>query len=245
VTEYLLFQLQGAQASWGDVAVGEMRATRDDPGASALVGLLGAALGIERTEDASHAALCDGYAWAVGTVDTGSLLRDYHTAQVPARTDMKRRPHRTRRDELAMPRRDLHTVLSTRDYRQCGSWIVAAQARAGAPQPLSALAEALREPRFVLYLGRKSCPPCAPLAPTVLSAPSALSAMQAYLTTRASAEVQMGPEHRLRRLTWTDGIDAGTACDLTVPRKDRLIRRRGWQFGDRTEHVALFDGVVR
>jgi CRISPR system Cascade subunit CasD len=230
--QFLVFQLQAALAAWGDVAVGEYRGSRESPGASALVGLLGAALGVRRDDEAGHAALRDGYAFAVGTVATGQLLRDYHTAQVPGRSDMKGRPHHTRRDELNVPKRDLHTILSTRDYRQGAAWAVAVQARDTAPHTLDHLAQALRQPRFVLYLGRKCCPPAAPLAPAVSEAASAHAAITAYL---AAAE----PPATLRSLAWADGVEAGLAAHLSVRRKDRLIRRRGWRFGDRTEHLAL------
>ncbi len=230
--QFLVFQLQAALASWGDVAVGEYRGSREHPGASALVGLLGAALGVRRDDEAGHAALRDGYAFAVGTVAAGDLLRDYHTAQVPGRSDLKGRPHRTRRDELAVPKRDLHTILSTRDYRQGGAWAVAVQALPGAPHSLNALVHSLHQPRFVLYLGRKCCPPAAPLAPLVAEAASAHAALVAYL---AAAQ----PPAALRSLAWADGVEAGLPAHLSVLRKDRLIRRRGWQFGDRTEHIAL------
>ncbi|HMR71125.1 MAG TPA: type I-E CRISPR-associated protein Cas5/CasD, partial [Rubrivivax sp.] len=120
--QFLVFQLVAPMAAWGDVAVGQYRGSRDAPGESALLGLLAAALGIRRDDEAAHAALRDGYAFAVGTVDPGSLLRDYHTAQVPSRGDLKGRPHRTRRDELAMPKHALNTILSARDYRQGGAW---------------------------------------------------------------------------------------------------------------------------
>jgi CRISPR system Cascade subunit CasD len=240
MADFLVFQLQGALASWGDVAVGEFRGTREEPGAAAVVGLLGAALGVDRADEAAHAALRDGYALAVGTLDSGTLLRDYHTAQVPGRSDLKGRPHRTRRDELAVPKPQLNTILSTRDHRQGGAWLVVLQAQPAAPHPLAALAQALREPCYVLYLGRKSCPPAAPLAPQVLAADSALAAMVAYLDLQRSA---LGGDSapRLKRLAWANGIEAGVPPDLSTPRKDRLIRRRGWQFGDRTEHVALLD----
>jgi CRISPR system Cascade subunit CasD len=230
--DFLVFQLQAALASWGDVAVGEYRGTQGHPGAAALVGLLGAALGVRRDDEAGHAALRDGLGFAVGTVDAGSLLRDYHTAQVPGRSTLKGRPHHTRRDELAVPQRELNTILSTRDYRQSAAWVVAVQARDGGAHRLADLAQALRQPRFVLYLGRKCCPPAAPLAPRLLQAESAYAALSAYL---AAAE----PPTVLRSLAWADGVVAGLPAHLSVPRKDRLIRRRGWQFGDRTEHLAL------
>ena len=230
--QFLVFQLQASLAAWGDVAVGEYRGSRDAPGASALVGLLGAALGVTRDDEAAHAALRDGFVFAVGTVTTGQLLRDYHTAQVPGRTQLKGRPHHTRRDELNLPKHDLNTILSTRDYRQNAAWCVAVQAQAGAAHSLQALGQALREPRFVLYLGLKCCPPAAPLAPAVLDAESAHAALLVYL---AAAD----PPATLRSLAWADGVQAGVPAHMSTPRKDRLIRRRGWLFGDRTEHTAL------
>ena len=229
---FLVFQLVAPLAAWGDVAVGQTRGSRDAPGESALVGLLGAALGIRRDDDAAHAALRDGYAFAVATVNAGSLLRDYHTAQVPSRSDLKGRPQRTRRDELGVPKHLLNTILSTRDYRQGGEWLVAIQALPAAPHELTALAVALREPRFVLYLGRKSCPPAAPLAPLIIDAASAHAAINGWLKDAERPAT-------LRSLAWGDGATAGVAAHLSTPRKDRLIRRKGWLFGDRTEHVAL------
>lgn len=259
---FLVFQLQAPLASWGDAAVGEYRGSRDHPGESALLGLLGAALGLKRDDETAHAALRDGLAFAVGVVAAdpqddspgaggqrlaalpgldGGLLRDYHTAQVPGRTALKGRPHATRRDELALPKEALNTVLSTRDYRQDVAYVVAVQSRGDGAPPLDALADALRRPRFVLYLGRKSCPPAAPLDPWVLEAPSAREAIDTHLLRRAPARESAGvPALRLVRLAWGDGIDApGAQAHLSVPRKDRPIRRRAWQFGDRTEHVAL------
>lgn len=229
---FLVFQLVAPLSAWGDVAVGQYRGSRDAPSESALIGLLAAALGIRRDDEAAHAGLRDGYALAVGTVETGSLLRDYHTAQTPSRGDLKARPHRTRRDELAVPRHQLNTILSTRDYRQGGEWVVAVQALPGATHELAALQGALREPRFLLYLGRKSCPPAAPLGPQVIDTDSALDAMLGWFQAAGSSA-------KLRSLAWDDRATAGTAAHLSVPRKDRLIRRKGWLFGDRTEHVAL------
>ncbi|SBT08646.1 conserved hypothetical protein [Candidatus Accumulibacter aalborgensis] len=246
--DFLIFQLQAPLASWGDTAVGEYRPSIDYPGQSALVGLLGAALGLRREEEAAHAALAASYGFAVGIQSGGHLLRDYHTAQVPGQTALKKRPHATRRDELAVPKSDLHTILSTRDYRQDAASLVAVQAFDGAPRTLAELAEALQKPHFVLYLGRKSCPPAAPLHPLVLAADSALSAMEAY---RAQIEAERRkhldrkgrpPLEELapiRKLAWSEGVAAGANIHLSTRRKDRLIRRRSWQFGDRIEHIAL------
>jgi len=164
----LIFQLQAPLASWGDVAVGEYRPTAEYPSRSAIHGLLGAALGIDRDDEPAQSSLRAGFRMAVGVLEPGRLLRDYHTSQVPSRTDLKKRPHATRRDELRVPKDDLNTILSSRDYRQNAASLVAIQALVPAPHSLGELASALIRPRFVLYLGRKSCPPAAPLHPRVL-----------------------------------------------------------------------------
>ena len=258
--EFLVFQLQAPMASWGEAAVGEYRGSAPHPGQSALVGLLGAALGLDRADEAAHAALRDGYGFAVGVLGAqgdGRLLRDYHTAQVPPRSALKGRPHATRRDELAMPKRELGTILSTRDYRQNVHYLIAVALREGAtaPHTLAALAQALRTPRFHLYLGRKTCAPAAPLWPQVVEATSAHAAMQVFgerfeaqrqqaqAATQAARPQRWVPEvleplPSLTRLHFDAHIPAGVPAWLNVPRKDRLMSRRGWQFGDRTEFTA-------
>ncbi len=248
--DYLVFQLQAPLAAWGEPAVGEYRGSASHPGESALLGLLGAALGVMRSDESTLQALQSGYLFAVGVQSSGKLLRDYHTAQVPGRSTLKGRPHATRADELAVPRHELNTILSARDYRQDdAACLVAVQARAGAPHALSALADALRAPRFVLYLGRKACPLAAPLWPQVVSSDSVLAAFGHY---RASIEARVAPhaDRRgrppvplpVRSLSWSDGIEAGAAVQLSAPRKDRVIRRSHWQFGDRLEHSATLAG---
>lgn len=246
--DYLVFQLQAPLAAWGEPAVGEYRGSANHPGESALLGLLAAALGITRDDEAALRALQAGYRFAVGVQAAGTLLRDYHTAQVPSRSDLKGRPHATRADELALPRHVLNTILSTRDYRQGSACLVAVQALSPAPHELQALAAALRTPRFVLYLGRKACPLAAPLCPQVVASDSARSAFDQYIglieagaaphTDRwGHPAVELPGE--VNSLSWSDGVEAGVAAQLSAPRKDRVIRRSHWQFGDRMEHRAI------
>lgn len=248
--QFLVFQLQAPLAAWGEPAVGESRGSGTTPGHSAIVGLLGAALGVLRDDEAGHALLRDAYGFAVGLLQQGSLLRDYHTAQVPGRAALKGRPQYTRRQEMAVPKQDLNTILSTRDYRQNAASLVALQALAsGTPAPsLDALAAALREPRFVLYLGRRACPPAAPLWPQVVDAESAHAAFAQYAerfeaarqaAANARGQVPLEPLGALQRLVFDERVQAGVPPQLSTRRKDRLIRRAGWQFGDRTEHVAV------
>lgn len=253
--EFLVFQLQAPLSSWGEPAVGEYRGSALHPSQSALIGLLGAALGMRREDEAAHARLRDGLCFAVGVLSGGSLMRDFHTAQVPKQSALKNRAHATRQHELAVDSQDLSTILSTRDHRQNAASLVAVQARANVASSaysLGQLAGALRRPQFTLYLGRKACVPAAPLWPQVIEGESAHAAMQRYTQqfeqARQSAVDRRGiaplePMPRLQSLAFDDHIVAGAMADLTTPRKDRLVRREGWQFADRNEHVALMPTV--
>lgn len=235
--DYLVFQLQAPLSAWGETAVGEFRPTANYPSESALLGLLAAALGIRREDEKAHAALRVGYGFAIGVLSSGRLLRDYHTAQVPGRVSLKNRPHNSRREELNLPKDELNTILSTRDYRQDAASVVAVQVRDGAPYALNDVAQALAKPRFTLYLGRKACPPALPLNPQIIEAENALSALQTYRQALAerSDEIALAME----RMVWGEGIDSGAPHDLEVVRKDRVLSRNHWQFGDRIEYVAL------
>lgn len=237
---FLLFRLYAPLASWGDVAVGEFRPSYGYPGRSALLGLIGAALGIDRSDESGHRQLDDGLGFAVAVYSEGTLLRDYHTAQVSGAADLKRRPHRTRADELAVPRHDLNTILSTRDYRQDALSVVGAWLRAAATGvDLDELHGALERPRFTLYLGRKACPTALPLSPQVVEAADFRTALSlARFPAIEDAALLNLPAQPLR-VAWEDGSAVGWPQSFSVPRKDAPLSRRRWQFGDRTERVAL------
>lgn len=249
--ETLIFQLQAPLSSWGEAAVGEYRPSAEYPSQSAIQGLLAAALGIERDDDAAQTALRTSYRLAVGVLSQGRLLRDYHTAQVPSRTDLKKRPQATRRDELSLSKQDLNTILSSRDYRQDAAALMALQVVANAPYSLMQLAEALKKPKFVLYLGRKSCPIAVPLHPCILNADTINTALSDYQQQLSALWQQTLPNYPapnslvVQKIAWGDDFGAddlavvGVQRDLSIVRKDQVITRQGWQFADRREHIAL------
>lgn len=242
--QWLIFRLYGPLASWGGVAVGEVRDSDAHPGKSAVLGLVAAALGIRREEDARLQALAEGYGYAVQVESSGLAIADYHTAQVPSRSTLKGRPHATRKDELAMPRDDLNTILSSRSYRCDALYRVALWAQSQAPESLSTLAGALRRPVFVPYLGRKSCAVALPLEPQLLEAATLTTALDAatFAGDRVfdSGELQ-GRNRGTRSLHWEDdpAIDPGIAADMTLSRRDHLRSRQRWQYAERREHRAF------
>jgi len=235
---YLVFRLYGPMASWGEAAVGGDRPSALHPSRSAVLGLVAAALGIRRDQADKLEPLYGALGVAIKSYTDGDLTRDYHTAQAPSQ-DRKRRFY-TRRDELQMPRHKLNTILSSRDYRSNGYWVVALWLREESPHALEAIAEALRKPAFSLYLGRKSCPLAAPLMPTLVEGclKEALDWSFPPLT---------GDADRDRWLLGLDGYshycwqgepeDIGPyegvrSCSLW----DEPISRNPWQFGARQEH---------
>lgn len=229
--DYLLFRLYGGLASWGDIAVGEVRPSFERPSKSAVLGLVAAALGIRRHEEEQHTRLAQDYGFAVEARHLGRPLRDYHTVQRPPQR--KGADHATRREEmLAVPREDLATTLSYRDYWQDAVYTACLWSKVAAPlHGLAALAQALRQPRFVLYLGRKSCPPALPLHPSILRAASVGAALDAaeFPDGDFLAHIQSTPGARYSE-------DPLGSEDLRIIRRDHPESRRRWQFAERVEY---------
>jgi CRISPR system Cascade subunit CasD len=262
--DYLVFQLYGPLAAWGDIAVGETRPSALTPAKSAILGLMAAALGLRRPDTAdneaarqewenAHAALADAYGLAVRMECPGLPLSDYHTSQVPSSGKGKNRVvFPTRRDEITrVARHDLNTILSRREYRQDAFCAVALWARDGAPYGLAELREGLLRPVFQLYLGRKACPPALPLAPAVLTAPNVETALEG-VSLGAVVEALQGfwkgwrPHAWLREvrpmLLWDADGETALAPQESYTRRDQPASRRRWQFAVRTEHRAHLGG---
>lgn len=175
---FLLFRLYGPLVAWGEAAPGEVRPTYLHPTRSALLGLLAAALGLDRRDDAAHRALAEDLRFALAVDSAGVPVADYHTAQL--RKPAARWSPKSRTEQLDEARHRLMTVLSRRDYRCDALAEAAAWSEATAPRfSLETLAEALRRPVFTLYLGRKACPPALPLAPRVVEAETLTAAFEA------------------------------------------------------------------
>lgn len=248
---FLTFALVAPLASFGAIAVGERRSGWDRPARSAVLGLVGACLGLTRDDDAAQAALADGYGLALLCHAPGRLLADYHTAQVPP--TQRGRRFATRAEELAAP--DLATVLSRRDYRS-GAWHLGAlwSRTESARWSLTDLQAAMERPAFAPYLGRKSCPLGLPLAPRIDQATDAPSALVARHADGPEARLLTGGRFLRAVLADTanaeptivldDADAAGDGRRIRVEmRRDQVRSRRRWQFDLRAE--AVLRGVLR
>jgi len=222
--EHLVFTLAAALGSMGDLAGHERRGSWTWPGRSAILGLLAAARGIRR--DGDFAGI-DALSVSVAIFDPGETLRDYHTVQtVP--TAAARRPQ-SRPQALLQAGRAVNTTITLRDYRSGPLYGVAV-----AGPGLAALRDALEQPAFALYLGRKSCPLAAPLAPRIVAADSPEAAL-AHLV----LPPWIPPRARVASML---AVDAGRGQDGHVEtRHDAPLDRRLWHFAARAVRLKPVD----
>ena len=174
--EYLAFCLCAPMAAFGHYAGHERRGSDTVPARSGVLGLVGAAMGVARSDPNGQKAL-RALRVAVQPLTHSTALRDYHTVQTVPR---KFKFPATRRDalEAAAAERAVNTTITLRDYRSDVAVAIAVWANE-APWPLTRIAESLRTPKYVLYAGRKSCPLSAPLAPDIVRAADPLQAVRA------------------------------------------------------------------
>lgn len=137
----LLLRCVAPLQSWDTQSRFGVRTTGREPSKSGVVGLLCAALGRSRTEPVDDlGALRMG----VRVDKEGSILRDWHTAQnvLKAGGGIK------------------DTETSTRYYLSDAAFLVGLE---GDKSLLEQLHAALRRPHWMLFLGRKACPPSLPV----------------------------------------------------------------------------------
>ena len=238
---YLLFRLFGPMAAWGDIAVGERRHVFPQPTKSAILGLVAGALGLRRTDEEQLAAFHDGYGFASRVDSPGLLLTDFHTAQTPPESAVRRaRGFRTRRDELSIRRSDLETILSFRDYHTDALAVACLWPLESAPYSLDQLADALRRPVFTPYLGRRSCSPSLPFTPRVVEASSATAALR-NATFPDDELLDLIVSDRACSYYWEGEIPSDLEPLQTIRRRDLARSRIQWQFAERTEHHAVED----
>ncbi|MBU2885469.1 type I-E CRISPR-associated protein Cas5/CasD [Gilvimarinus agarilyticus] len=233
----LVFRLYGAMASWGGTAVGGVRSTRPAPSRSAVIGLLSAALGLRREQEDEVARLNNSIGMMIKSESDGRLLRDYHTTQVPSADKKAIWPHR--KAELENTLRDVNTILSTRDYRVDGHWLVALTLRVDAGYTLESIRDALNEPVFPLYLGRKSCPLSAPIYPLLLNEGGLHHALERYqfpISPVARSESVLYSQ--TVQYEWDDGLETNLKPSETHERWDNPASRLRWQFEKRLVHSA-------
>ena len=226
MAEFVIFTLAAPMGAFGDLAGHERRSSGAWPARSAVLGLVGAALGVQRDDVAGQEQLSR-WRVAVSVLSRGVAFRDFHTVQtVP--TARIRRPA-TRRDALEGLSRSDNPLITWRDYRSDCAFGVALWGSEGSSYEVR---EALARPRFTPYLGRKSCPLSASMAPEVVEAEGPVQAL-ARIRLPPFLERELDPWRPLLMVS-DEPLDGGRQ----EIRWDEPLDRTSWHFGPRTVHVA-------
>jgi CRISPR system Cascade subunit CasD len=160
---------------------------------------------------------------------------------------------------LVLGKKQLGTILSSREYRSDALALVAIRALESAPYSLVKIKEHLLSPKFHLYLGRKSCPLAVPLAPQIIEQENYFSVFKAYhhkpmLPTDQKNEGSFSK----RDSDWLGILKdryyywEGDAADFSEPRylnnmqtrtrHDQPLSRKRWQFSQRQENYLFIQG---
>lgn len=150
MADILLLCLDAPLQSWGLRARWDVRDSADEPSKSAVLGLLGAALGYPKG-DPRLAYLDRELRMGVRIERAGNKTIDFQTVSGVMRTadgGVKGKPE------------DPNTVVSPRVYVQDAIFLVGLEGRRAT---LEHCVVALHDPRWPIFLGRKSCVPTRPV----------------------------------------------------------------------------------
>lgn len=134
----LLLRLAAPLQAWGSSSKFIVRSTECEPTKSGVIGMIAAALGIQRNDDAKKLAPLAQLRFGVRADKEGILLKDFHMVHGYKIADVTERYYLSDAVFLA--------VLECDDK-----------------ELLEEIAAALQKPVYPLYLGRKSCPPTLPV----------------------------------------------------------------------------------
>ncbi len=158
-----MLKLQGPMQAWGRETFEGFRPSELYPGRSALLGLVGGCLGVERNDQTAQHHLVKSVRFAVRVDQQGQKLTDYHTAEI-----------------AGVESRGLKSpgiVQTWREYLNDAKYTVVVWLSDDAVFSLSELEQAIQKPKYTPVLGRRSCPLARPLYETQVAAKSALDAL--------------------------------------------------------------------
>lgn len=174
MADYLIIKLQGSMQSWGGHTYEDYRPSFIFPTRSAIVGLLGACIGIDREDIDKRESLNNSLTKL--TVRTGPRycenntepfkmhkMTDFHTVQNARKVD-------------GAYRKD--AIVSRREYLCDAEFSLAMVFDEKQGYSLEDIKQAIHKPYYTPFLGRKSCPLQRPLYESVVLANNAQSALK-------------------------------------------------------------------
>ncbi|KGM18343.1 type I-E CRISPR-associated protein Cas5/CasD [Corynebacterium auriscanis] len=217
MTSSLLLLLKGPMQSWGNESRYATRTTASVPSKSGVLGMLAAAQGRRRSDVIEDLA---GLRFAVRVDQSGSLLRDYQTAQ---NWQQKNNPD---------------TKLVTRYFLSDAAFVAAVES--GDRQFIDTLREALTRPVYPVFLGRRSCPAPPNLVLGVVDT-NAVKALQDYKTWHATKDHMRNCGEEVLLPIYRDGLpgeEGQTSQDVPIS-FDPQHRKYGWRTVVQKEFVQV------
>jgi CRISPR system Cascade subunit CasD len=147
----LLLRLAAPLQAWGSSSKFNKRMTEREPTKSGVIGLIAAALGRRRTDPIAD---LQGLKFGVRVDQPGKLVKDFHTAHT---FDGKQ------------------SFISDRYYLADALFLVGLE---GDNELLTKIDQAVCNPVFPLFLGRRSCPPTGPVSLGIRESVSLIEALQ-------------------------------------------------------------------
>jgi CRISPR-associated Cas5-like protein len=147
----LFLRLEGPLQAWGDTSKFVIRRSMDAPTKSGVLGLICCAMELSRQAARGELSELNKLAMGVRVDRPGTRWWDYHT--VGAGIGLL-----TAEGNLKAEAKG--TLVSRREYLSDASFLVALQ---GDEKLIDKVRAALAKPKWTLFLGRKSCPPAAPI----------------------------------------------------------------------------------
>lgn len=176
--DFLIIKLQGAMQAWGGHTFEDYRPSHIFPTRSAVVGLLGACLGIDRADIQGMADLNASFELMVRAdrrkvqaqqfgqikekILTMQKMTDFHTVLDARKVD-------------GAPRND--AIISHREYLCDAEFSLALEFRNNAVFNLEKVKQAIQKPYYTPFLGRRSCPIQQPLFNSIVAAENAQKAL--------------------------------------------------------------------
>jgi CRISPR system Cascade subunit CasD len=224
--KHLIFQIAAPIMSWGNEQARSERTSDGHPRKSAVLGMVGAALGKPR-EDPWHAETQDALGFAALVLQPGTRMTDYHTVLTPQ--GPKR--YETRAAEISASD---YTVQTFREYL-CDAYFLVGfwQLPGGRGAELEAMAKALEEPVWEVYAGRKSCPLSLPAAPLLIDVPSLEEAFRGY---KDRIFAPLRPERQDLAVYWESHPSTALKSAGAFERHDGLVSRAKRLYRTRSEH---------
>lgn len=177
--DHLILKLQGGMQAWGEHTFEGLRPSTNFPTRSALIGLLGACLGIDRNDQPRQQALADSIQYAARQDGKKPVWKNDSPAW-QAFNVIKMTDYHTVKDARAdyVGLKPLDTIQTWREYLFDAAFTVAVWNTRNASYSLDVLQSAISKPHYTPFLGRRSCPLTRPLFEDRVQAINADQALQ-------------------------------------------------------------------